>query len=259
MTDGFTLGFIGTGAISEAMVEGFIAGGFADPIIVSERSAKRSTRLAARHSNVTVYPDNQAIVDASDWVVLAILPPQALEVASALSFRAGQRIVSVVAGIKLETWGPLIAPATEVHRAVPLPPIERGLGPTAICPPNVDVEALFDSAGTAVAVDDERQFQALAVLSALMATFFEQVAVSAKWLEDEGVPGEQAASFSTSMFEALAALTRLENANGLKGMAEECLTTGGVNEQVLHELRDAGWFGTYRERLDRIMTRFDNA
>lgn len=254
-----TIGFIGTGAITEAMIEGFIAGGFSDPIVVSERSAERSARLAAKHASISVSADNQAIVDASDWVVLAILPPQAIEVASALSFRAGQRIISVVAGIKLETWGPVIAPATEVHRAVPLPPIERGLGPTAICPPNADVEALFDRAGTAVAVEDERQFQALAVISALMATFFEQVAASAQWLEGEGVPEEQAAAFSSSMFDALAALTRLEDAEGLRGLADECLTVGGVNEQVLYALRKSGWFDAYREQHDDIMTRFDNA
>ncbi len=254
------LGFIGTGAITEAMIEGFVTvGGFADPIMVSERSKERSARLAARHENITVSPDNQAIVDGSDWVFLAPLPVQAIEVASALTFRTGQRIISAVAGTRLETWAPILAPATEFHRVVPLPPIERGLGPTAICPPNPEVEALFASAGTAVAVEDERQFQALAVATSLMATFFETVATSAAWLEREGVPGEQAAAYASSMFQALASLTTLEDAAGLRTMADDCLTTGGVNEQVLFELREAGWFDTYRERLDRIMARFDGA
>lgn len=253
------LGFIGTGAISEAMIEGFIAGGFTDPIMVSERSAARSQRLAARHANVTASPDNQAIVDASDWVVLAVLPDQAIEVASALRFRAHQRIISLAAGIRLATWAPVIAPASEIHRAVPMPPIERGLGPTAICPPDEQVEALFDSAGTAVAVEDERQFQALAAATALMATLFETVATSAKWLEDQGVPDAQAAAYASSMFQALAQLTTLEDASGLKAMAEDCLTAGGVNEQVLNELREAEWFDALRQRLDRIMARFDGA
>lgn len=253
------LGFIGTGAISEAMVEGFVAGGFTDPIAVSARSAERSARLSARHGNVTVSHDNQAIVDASDWVVLAVLPGQAFDVARGLNFRDDQRVISVIAGIRLAAWAPVLAPATAIHRAVPMPPIERGLGPTAICPPNSEVEALFDSAGTAVAVDDEHQFQALAVVTSLMAAFFEQVATAATWARDQGVPGEQAAAFSTSMFEALVALTRSQDAGGLQAMAEECLTAGGVNEQVLNELRAENWFDIYRERLDRIMSRFDTA
>jgi len=254
------LGFIGTGAITEAMIEGFVTvGGFADPIMVSERSKERSARLAARHENITVSPDNQAIVDGSDWVFLAPLPVQAIEVASALTFRADQRIISAVAGIRLETWAPVLAPATDIHRVVPLPPIERGLGPTAICPPDPGVEALFASTGTAVAVDDERQFQALAVATSLMACFFETVATSANWLENEGVPDAQAAAYASSMFQALASLATQEDAAGLRTMADDCLTAGGVNEQVLYELREAGWFDTYRKRLDRIMERFDGA
>lgn len=254
-----TLGFIGTGAISEAMIEGFIAGGFTDPILVSERSKARSSRLAERHENVSVEADNQTIVDASDWVVLAVLPDQALEVASGLTFRADQRIISVIAGIRLEALVPVVAPATDIHRTVPMPPIERGLGPTAICPPNTELEALFNRAGTAVAVEDERQFQALAVATSVMAMFFEQVARAATWLEKEGVPAEQAASYSCSLYEALATLTGLEDAKGLQGMSDECLTAGGLNEQVLFELREAGWFDTYATRLDRIMKRLDNA
>ena len=227
--------------------------------IPAERSAERSARLAAKHANVTVSADNQAIVEQCDWIVLSVLPPQALEVASALAFRAEHNIVSLIAGITLETWRPVIAPATRIWRAVPIPPIEHGLGPTPICPRGREVEALFDRAGTAVAVDDERQFQALAVTSSLMATFFQQVAVAAQWLEDEGVPADQAATFSTATFEALATMARRESAEGLKRLPEDCLTAGGVNEQVLNELREVEWFATYRERLDRIMTRFDNA
>ena len=253
------LGFIGTGAITEAMVEGFIADGYAEPIVVSERSRERSARLAERHHTVIVEADNQAIVDRCDWVVISVLPPQALDVASGLRFREDHNVISVVAGIKLATWAETVAPAKRVWRAVPMPPIEKGWGPTAICPPDPEVEALFSLAGTPVAVDDERQFQALAVVTSLMGMFFEQVGTATRWLEDQGVPEGEAAAYSSSMFQALANLTTLEDAQGLKGLSEECLTVGGVNEQVLHELRDAGWFDIYRKRLDRIMERFDNA
>lgn len=40
-------------------------------------------------------------------------------------------------------------------------------------------------------------------------------------------------------------------------MAEDCRTAGGVNKQVLCELREADWFGTLRRRPERIMARFD--
>ena len=254
------LGFIGTGAIAEAMVEGLCGvGGFTGQILVSERSRERSARLAERHGNVRVCEDNQALVDDSDWVVIAVLPDQALDVASALSFRADHKVIVVVAGLKLAAWDPVLAPATDIHRAIPMPPVEWGLGPIPVFPPDVELEALFDTVGTPVPVDDERQFLAFFAGSGLMAAFFETVARTATWLEGEDVPPREAALYASSMFHALAALAADTDADGLQGLAEECLTEGGLNDQVLRELRDAGWFDALKGRLDRLMTRLDGA
>ena len=254
------LGFIGTGAIAEAMIEGLCGvGGFTGEIAVSERSAERSARLAGRHANVRVESDNQALVDACDWVVLAVLPDQAVDVASDLKFRADHKILAVVAGLTQADLAPAVAPATDIHRAIPMPPIERGLGPIPVFPPDAELEALFATVGTPVPVADERQIQAFFAVSGLMAAFFETVASTATWLEGEDVPPREAALYASAMFHALAALAADADAEGLQGLAPECLTEGGLNDQVLRELREAGWFDALKGRLDRLMTRLDGA
>lgn len=69
------IGFIGTGAITDAMVRGLLARPAAVPhVMVSQRSADVSAELAADFSQVIVSSDNQAIVDGCDTVMLAIRP-----------------------------------------------------------------------------------------------------------------------------------------------------------------------------------------
>ncbi len=255
-----TLGFIGTGAITEAMVDGLCGhGGYDGNVIVSARTRARSERLRDKYSNVSIDDDNQAIVDASDVVVIAVLPQQAEEVLGALSFRPDHHVLSVIAALKLQDLRRLISPATRVQRAVPLPPVERGLGPIPLCPPDTDMNDLLARAGTVVAVDDERQFQALAAGSALMATLFAFMARTARWLEDEDVAAREAALYSTSMVHALAAVASDADPSTLRDLPEECLTPGGINEQVLRQIEAAGWLDEIDRGLSAIMTRLEGA
>ena len=90
------LGFIGTGRITTALVEGFCT--TPDPpasIIVSPRNAEKAAQLAVRFRHVTVAKDNQAIVDGCDCVFLALRPPM-VSVLGEIRFRPEQRIISLM-------------------------------------------------------------------------------------------------------------------------------------------------------------------
>ena len=63
------LGFIGTGNITAAMVEG-LGGG----VVLSPRGAEMAAGLADRFPDVTVAESNQSVIDKCDMVVLAIRP-----------------------------------------------------------------------------------------------------------------------------------------------------------------------------------------
>jgi hypothetical protein len=72
------LGFVGTGAIAEAIATGLCTSG-APPtsVVLSPRSAERSARLAAAHPALcTVATSNQAVVDQADIVFVCVLPAQ---------------------------------------------------------------------------------------------------------------------------------------------------------------------------------------
>lgn len=250
------LGFIGTGAISEAIVVGLCTcGNFHESILLSRRSEERSTALAGRFSNIEVVDSNQSIVDRCEQVMIGVLPGQIEEVLASLTFSEHHRVVSLVAGVSLEQLRTMVDPATQYFRAIPMPPIEYGLGPTPLCPPDEQLEELFNSIGNAVPLDDEMLFSVFASSSASMATFFDLIANIADWMEVEGASPDQAALYTTSMMHALAALTTKVDAENLQLMSQACLTPGGLNEQVLLGCQNENWTGTLRQQLDQIMLR----
>ena len=82
------LGFLGAGAITDAVVQGMhAAGNEGHEIHLSPRSEARSRALAARYERVVREDSNAAVVAKSDIVFLAVRPQQMPELVG-LRFRA---------------------------------------------------------------------------------------------------------------------------------------------------------------------------
>ncbi|MFT4557581.1 MAG: pyrroline-5-carboxylate reductase [Porticoccaceae bacterium] len=253
------LGFIGLGAISEHVITGLIQhGGFREVVVVSERSRHRSASLTKRFPNVRVESVNQAIVDKVDVVFIGTLPQQTLELLGTLSFRQEQVIVSMAAMISVEQIAEKVKPASRIHRIVPMPPNELGVGPIPIYPPSAELTLLLSRIGTVIPIEDQEQFSTFSASSALMATFFELVATNARWIQSRGVSQDVASRYSTAMFHSLATQARELGAAELQSLSTGCLTAGGLNEQVLNATRNEGWFNELEVELDRILQRISS-
>lgn len=252
------IGFVGTGAISEAVVRGLCA--LDQPpteIVVSPRNAERAAMLAATYPIVRIAKDNQGVVDASDTVFLAVLPDVAVELISALKFRAGQQIISAVAIVTLADWAKIVAPATEIVRMVPLPPIAMHRGPIAMCPPNEKVAAVFGQMGALTQVETEAQMHALAAVTTMMGSYFGFMNHMTTWLERQDVKPELAHSYIVSMAHGLA-MTAIENPEtDFAELIVEHSTPGGMNEQALRELTRAGWGDLTARALDLVQDRMN--
>lgn len=249
-------GFIGTGAITEHVVTGLIRhGGFEGLIIVSERGRERSSRLAFRHANVSVEADNQTIVDQVDTVFVGTLPEQTLDLLDSLTFRDDQTIVSLAAMISVEQLADTVRPASQIHRIIPMPPNEIGLGPIPVYPPSSELESLLSRIGTVIPVEDQQHFSTFSASSAVMATFFELIATNARWMQSTGVSAEAATRYATAVFHSLATQVRELGPQELQNVSTECLTAGGLNEQLLNATRSEGWFDELGAELDRILRR----
>ncbi len=250
------LGLIGTGIIGEAFIRGLLTKGtFEGDVFVSTRSESRSTRLAKDFNQVSVFEQNQDIVNQSEIVILAVLPEQVEDVIRGLTFRADQILLSIVSSITLKSLADWAHPCEKIFRGIPLPPIEKGIGPFPICPPAPELESLLSKVGTVVSLENEDQFLSVAVGSAMMAMFYEVVATTASYMEETGLPATSAAQYASSMMHALADSTLDADPAELQSLSETCLTPGGLNEQVLFGLRKSGWYDSLRGEMDGIKNR----
>ena len=250
------LGFIGTGAISEHVIVGLMeCGGFDGEIFVSERSRERSSRLAERFSNVRVEAENQAIVDQVDIVFIGVLPQQTLGVLDGLNFREEQTIISMAAIVTVEELAEVVQPAFRIHRIIPMPPNEKGVGPIPVYPPSSELESLLSKISTVIPVEDEQHFSTFSAGSAVMATFFELVATHSKWLQERGVSSKAATQYSITLFQALSLSLKDLCPQELQDLSTECLTAGGLNEQLLNVTRSKGWDDELQTGLDQILKR----
>jgi pyrroline-5-carboxylate reductase len=250
-----TLGFVGTGTIAAAMIEGLCATPGAPPIIVSPRSAATAADLAARFANVRIAASNQAVLDDSDMVLLAVRPQIAAEVLDELRFRPDHKVVSLIATVSLDWLRTAVAPAGQVIRAVPLPPVARRQGPTAIYPPDTAAEALFDTLGTAIVLDNEGEFDAFTTATATMASYFAFAGTVTSWMERNGIAPDTARSFVGQMLGGLAGTAAAAPDRSFAALVDEHQTRGGINEQVLRAIGTDGQLVDLDRALDGVLAR----
>jgi pyrroline-5-carboxylate reductase len=251
------IGFVGTGAITDAMVRGLLTEPAAvSYVMVSQRSADISAKLSADFPTVIVSGDNQAIVDECDTVVLAIRPQIAEEVIRPLRFRDGQSVISVVAATSRSALLDWIGADVRLSQAIPLPFVGRRKGVTAVYPPDTDTAAMFDVLGKAVECETKTEYDLLAAASALMATYFGIMQTTAAWLAENGLPEEKGRAYLAPLFSGLAetALLAGKDVEFLE-MSHEFATRGGLNEQLLHDFNKDGGSRSLVLALDRVFAR----
>ena len=253
-----SIGFVGTGAITEAMVRGLLSEP-ASPteVHLSPRNAEIAARLFSEFAAVSVAPDNQTVVDRSDLVVLAIRPQVAETVIGELTFKPGQSVVSIIAATEREALLKWIGTDIHLVQAIPLPFVAERQGVTAIYPPDPAVAAMFDALGKAVQCESRKEYDLLAAASALMSTYFGIMEFATGWLETNGLERTKARAYLAPLFESLARRANGPHAGDFNALSEEFATRGGLNEQVLRDFDADGGKTALTAALDRVFARIE--
>lgn len=249
------LGFIGTGTITEAIVEG-LAGSPDRPaeVHVSPRNAEVAARLAQRHGFVRVATDNQHVLDRCDVVCLAVRPQIAEEVLTGLHFSARHHVLSFIATFRMDRLKALLPGVAQVTRLAPLPMVSRRLGTTIVHPRDPVAAGLFNQLGTALESDDETAFDNLCAATALMGSFFAMLDAQEGWLRKQGVDQAISRSYLSSFYFGLGAVAK-DTDTSFAELSREFSTLGGLNEQVTKDLFADGVFASHARALDRILQR----
>lgn len=188
-----TFGIIGVGSIASSIVTGLCESDAAPPqIVLSPRSEARSKDLAARFQSARVASTNQEVVDQSDVVVLCVLPHQAEEAFGQLKFRAGQPVVSAMAGVSLSALQDLLAPARDIARSIPAPAVTTRSSITPIYPATAAALDLYDRLGGCLEIDNELAYESVSAASATVEAYFHYLGAVADWLSAHGIDAKDA-------------------------------------------------------------------
>lgn len=246
------IGFLGTGHITAAMVEGLSAHGETPPIIVSPRNADTARRLAARFPNVEIAHANQDMLDRAGTVVVALCQEHAAEALRVLRFRADHLVVTVIGTMARESVAGLVSPAARVVRAGPTPSAARRAGPVPYFPADADAASLLAHLGTPIEVADEREFHLLWCLVSLIATHYALLEDAASWAAEQGVDGSRARAFLAAQG---AALGQAGATGEFAALRQAAATKGGLNQQALDVFRAHGGGEALRRALESVWAR----
>jgi pyrroline-5-carboxylate reductase len=258
-----SLGFVGCGTIASAIATGFASQTDIPlkAISVSRRSEKKSSELQKKFPDlVTVYDDNQDVLDRSDIVFVCVLPQQTAEVLQGLKFDNEKHIlVSLVSTSKLDD---LLRhsklPTDRVFKMICLPAVANHQG-VCLLTPKVDhplLLPLFNTLGGCVQATDEDQMSAMMVPSGLMGSLYGILRNNRDWLIKQGV-SEGDASYLVGRYywgmvqDAERGCDEPRRFDHL--IAEQ--TPGGLNEQALGNLNSLGLMDIYDTAQNAVLSR----
>lgn len=253
-----SLGFIGCGAITGAMVHGLKASALASwPILLSPRNAEMARYLSMTHPLTEVAVSNQDVADRSDILILAVRPQISEVILRDLRLASDQKVISLIAGLDHMTISGWTG-AQSVCRAIPLPFVAQGLGSTPVFPADPTALALFDHLGGAIPVTTLSDFNTFATLSALMGSFFGLAEIVTDWAGRQGLCKTDARRYVSQLFGNLGDVLR-DDPQELATLRQHHSTAGGLNEQLFGIFQTNGGVLALDAALDSVMARVTKA
>lgn len=248
-------GFVGTGEITAAIVTGLSAD-VADPpvIFLSPRGRDVGRNLADRFPNVGVCDSNQDVLENASSIVLAVRPQIARTVLDGLSFRPEHIVISAIAGLGLERLRDWAAPARQIVRTIPLPQAAHRQSLTVLYPDNPTARELFDPLGGVIVPGDEKSINAFSAATATFAAHLDYLATIAGWLAEHEVDHGAATDYVAHIYGQLGQ-SLAGSHDSLEELTTKHMTPGGINEQVLTNLRHDGLSDLVRGALDQVLDR----
>lgn len=173
---GLRVGFVGGGAMAEALVAGLVAAGVpGDRLRVSDPVAARRDHLEKRFG-IGVTASNAEAVDGSDLAVVAVKPGLVTEVLGALVAASPSAPaplwVSIAAGVPLRRLAGALPDGARIVRAMPNTPALVRAGATAIVASDTcsaadrdRARALFETVGSVWQAPSEALLDAVTGLS----------------------------------------------------------------------------------------------
>ncbi len=259
------IAFIGAGNMAEALVKGLLnspLGIKPENLLMSDIRKDRLDFLSQKYA-VQVSPSNPSVARKADILILAVKPQNIREVLTDIApeVTRDKLVISIAAGVKLQTIQDLLETGVRVVRTMPNTPALVQAGASAIAPGKwaspEDLQmakAIFDAVGITIIVD-EKLIDAVTGLSGSGPAYIFLV-INA--LADGGVK----MGFSKDVALKLAAQTVLgaaklvlETGEHPAKLIDMVTSPGGTTIAGLHALEKGGLHGIFMDAVEAATLR----
>ncbi len=177
-----TIAFIGAGNMATSIIGGLIDQGWDPASIRASDPFEESLKRLSDQFPVHTCADNSSAVADADIVVLAVKPQVMADVTTDIREAvevAGSVVVSIAAGITIESLEAGLGEKTAIVRCMPNTPALLRAGATAFYANSQTsatqcrlVESILSAVGSVCAVDEEKQLDAVTALSGSGPAYF---------------------------------------------------------------------------------------
>jgi pyrroline-5-carboxylate reductase len=242
---------LGAGNMGRALIGGLLRHGMRpEQIAVGESQESARARLS-QELGIAATPDNAAAIRKANLVVLAVKPSHAGSVLAPLAAELQQRrpvVLSIAAGVRIETLQSWCGAGVPVIRAMPNRPALVGAGATGLfAPAQVDAShramaaQIMQSVGEVVWVATEDALDVVTALSGSGPAYFFLLAEAMTQAGmDLGLPADTARRLSIATLHGAGLLAQGSDGD-LARMRGEVTSKGGTTEAALRILHAAGF------------------
>ena len=249
------LGFIGTGKIASSIIYGIFRSKLKiNKIYISSRNRNIAKKLKVKFKKVKVFKNNQDIIDLSSVIILSVTPFVGEKILRDLRFDKKKTIISLVSTIKLNDLKKITG-AKKICKAIPLPFVENRLGPVIVSPKNKVAKRIFSKLGPVIEINNEKISYSFWSTSSIMAAYYELLNVTTKWLIKKKIKQKTATNYISELFLALSKDAVLKKNIGFNKLVAESQTPGGLNMQVVKELKKVKFYDKFLKSLDNVHRR----
>jgi len=252
-----TIGFIGTGAITSALVTGLCGRAPQNPypIVVSPEYADKAAALKKKYPDrVMVAQSLQEVADRSDWLVLAVWPESGEEVCRGIRFKPEHKVINLLTDKTLPQVRSWIGETAVLLHMVPMTFNAFCDGPIVLCPPQEEASEIFGNIGKIIQVEERYHAAVFATITACATSFFSILDALIEWARSEGVDGEAATKYISGFFHSVCEQAIQLDEKGVHVMATES-TPGGINLLVKDIISEQGGFEMWARAMEPVIAR----
>ena len=238
--------FIGAGNMASSLIHGLLQSGFSpDLIIAADPSPEQLKKL--EQTGIQLYSDNSAAAKAADIVVLSVKPQNVKLVLRSLSLGESQLLLSIAAGVGLDTLAHQSNPNQAIIRSMPNTPALLGVGMTAMfANKNTSIkqrshaEEILKAVGKVIWLTDESALDAVTGVSGSgPAYFFYFIEAIISAGEQLGLDRETATTLAIETAYGAAIMVK-EQPLSAKELRAKVTSPGGTTERALTIMEEAG-------------------